>query len=488
MDVRSYWERMEQFRLSRNRCKRYCYGDQWSDRVMVDGQWMREEQYIRSQGSEPLKNNLIRRLVKQVIGLYRAERQQLTGAAALPDISKEMKSMLERVRRDNCADELDARMLEEFLISGLAVQRKTGGWRDGRLGCWTDNVRPDLFFVNSDMCDVRGWDVECVGEIHDMRFEALCEEFARSADDIHRLAAIYSQTDYRGRVQVMLGDFGRSTALAPTFFFPASARHCRVIEVWHRERRPGFLCHHRDQGALSWVDALAPDTDGASASDRLWTVCEEWRCTFLSPFGDVLAERVSPYLHGSHPYVFKAYPFIDGEIHSFVADVIDQQRYANRLITLYDWVMRSSAKGVLLVPEECIPDGYSLADVADEWARFNGVIAVKTRNGAMMPQQIAANAVNIGINELLQTQLNLMEDISGVTGALQGKSSNTGMSGTLYEQQTHNATLSQLDMLDSFRQFIQAGENKDLDNIRQFCQPNSYIQSPANFAVSDDKT
>ena len=45
--------------------------------------------------------------------------------------------------------------------------------------------------------------------------------------------------------------------------------------------------------------------------------------------------------------MFKAYPFIDGEIHSFVADVIDQQRYTNRLITLNDWVIRASAKGVL---------------------------------------------------------------------------------------------------------------------------------------------
>ena len=93
-----------------------------------------------------------------------------------------------------------------------------------------------------------------------------------------------------------------------------------------------------------------------------------------------------------------------------------------------------------------------------------------TRNGAAMPQQISANAVNIGINELLQTQLGFMEDISGVTGALQGKSSKVGISGTLYEQQTHNATLSQLDLLDSFRQFITDGVRKDMSNIEQFMQ------------------
>ena len=65
------WDSADGFRRRRERCKRYCYGDQWGDLVMMDGKWVREEQYIRHMGSEPLKNNLIRRLVKQVLGLYR---------------------------------------------------------------------------------------------------------------------------------------------------------------------------------------------------------------------------------------------------------------------------------------------------------------------------------------------------------------------------------------------------------------------------------
>ena len=63
-EAQGYWQASSDFRIRRERCKRYCYGDQWSDRVMVDGKWMKEDQYIRSMGSEPLKNNLIRRLVK----------------------------------------------------------------------------------------------------------------------------------------------------------------------------------------------------------------------------------------------------------------------------------------------------------------------------------------------------------------------------------------------------------------------------------------
>ena len=73
-----------------------------------------------------------------------------------------------------------------------------------------------------------------------------------------------------------------------------------------------------------------------------WFMDSYWYYYFLSPFGDILTEGETPYAHKEHPYVIKAYPFIDGEIHSFVSDVIDQQRYTNRLITLYDWIMLGS--------------------------------------------------------------------------------------------------------------------------------------------------
>ena len=37
-----------------------------------------------------------------------------------------------------------------------------------------------------------------------------------------------------------------------------------------------------------------------------------------------------------------------------VEDIIDQQRHINRLISLIDFIMGSSAKGVLLVPDNVI--------------------------------------------------------------------------------------------------------------------------------------
>ena len=181
-----------------------------------------------------------------------------------------------------------------------------------------------------------------------------------------------------------------------------------------------------------------------------------------------MREGETPYEHGNHPYVFKAYPFIDGEIHSFVADVIDQQRYTNRLITLYDWIMRASAKGVLMMPEDCLPDGVSVEDIAESWTEFNGVIVYKPSRTGKAPEQVANNSTNIGITELLSLQLKFFEDISGVTGALQGKPGFSGESASHYNQQTDNATKSLLDLLDSFSDFVIDGAYKDVKNMQQF--------------------
>lgn len=193
-----------------------------------------------------------------------------------------------------------------------------------------------------------------------------------------------------------------------------------------------------------------------------------WYFYYLTPFGDILKEGETPFDHKSHPYVFKAYPFIDGEIHSFVADVIDQQRYTNRLITLYDWIMRASAKGVLMMPEDCLPDGVSVDDIAESWTEFNGVIVYKPSKTGRVPEQVANNSTNIGISELLNIQLKFFEDVSGVTGVLQGKPGFSGQSAAHFQQQTQNAVTTLLDLLECYSSFVIDGAYKDVKNIQQF--------------------
>ena len=490
MQAQEAWDSMGRFRRERERNKRYTYGYQWDDVIEVDGRSMTEAEYIKSQGNVPLKNNIIRRLVRTILGVYRSQSKEPTCTARDRDeqrLGETMSTILQCNMQLNRMNDLYARSMEEFLISGFVVHHKWFGWRNDKCDCWTDYVQPNNFFIGNSMRDFRGWDVSLLGEVHDVSFETLCREFAESPGDFERLRSIYSASHSRGLIVRNCDYFGYSRLENYDFLFTSDPSRCRVIEVWRKESKPRYRCHDYNNGNIFKIDVedydvvveaenarrIAQGMSAGMSREEIpvirskWFMDDYWYYYYLTPFGDILREGETPYAHKSHPYVFKAYPYLDGEIHSFVSDVIDQQRYVNRLITMYDWIMRASAKGVLIFPEDCLPKGMDISDIADEWSRFNGVIVVK-KGAKDLPQQVANNSTNIGITELLNLQLKLVEDISGVNGSLQGKPGYSGMSASLYNQQTQNATTSLLDLLESFSTFVIDGAYKDVKNMQQY--------------------
>lgn len=492
LEAQRCWVSMGPFRRERHRMWEYVKGKQWGDYVTVEGETMTEEAYIKKQGNVPLKNNLMRRLVRSVTGVYRDQNKEPTCVARDRDeqvYGETFSTLLQYNGQINNINELHARGFEEFLISGAVVHKKWAGWNkdEPKYDCWTDAIQLNNFFIDANMRDVRGWDVSMLGEVHDIDFGTLCNRYAHSPADYRKLREIYHNAHDRNFIQRYCEDFGKRRLQNYDFLFVSDPSLCKVIEVWRRENKPRYRCHDFNSGELfkieiedkaELVDAVNAERiargvaagmpeDDIPLIEAEWFMDSYWYYYHLTPFGDILEEGETPYNHKSHPYVFKFYPFVDGEVFSYVSDFLDQQRYTNRLITLYDWIMRSSSKGVLLVPEESI-GSMDIEEIADEWSRFNGVIAIKTKNGVPLPQQIANNAVNIGISELLNIQLKFFEDISGVHGALQGKAGASGTSGTLYAQQTHNATTSLLDLLETYSTFVVDGAYKDLKNIQQF--------------------
>lgn len=480
------------YRNDRARNKRYNYGDQWSDIICVDGVRMTEEQYIKQQGNVPLKNNLIRRLTKNVIGSFREQQSEPLCMARDRDeqrYAETLSTLLQYNRQLNHAGELEARTMEEFLIGGLIAHKKTFGWRNERKDCWTDNVQPDSFIPDSNMRDFRGWDCSFVGQIHDYDFNQLCTQYAKSPLDYQRLSKIYAAARDVRSGEYTWEQFGYPhDSVNKDFLIPMDASRCRVIEVWRLESKPRYRCHDWNNGDMYKIDIEDYETIVFDENQRRkaqalqegipqdeipfitveWFMDSYWYYYFLSPFGDILEEGETPYQHKSHPYVFKAYPFIDGEIHSFVADVIDQQRYTNRLIMLEDFIIRASAKGALLVPEDCL-DGRDPQEFADSWAKFNGVIVYtpSKKNPQAVPKQVTANSTNIGLHELLSLQLKFFEDISGVNGAMQGKASFAGESGSHAQAMLQSAAVSLVDIFESFADFQQEGAYKDVKNIQQ---------------------
>ncbi|MDE5585652.1 MAG: hypothetical protein K2I92_04815 [Muribaculaceae bacterium] len=423
------WSRLAGFRADRARCKRFVYGEQWDD-LVPDGQGMiTEAEYIRNLGQLPMKNNILRRILRNVIGLYRSQYKVPCLSAKDSGLSgrslREANAARRRWFQENHMEELAPRLLEEFLISGI-VAVKAEGRR-------ILPVTPDNFFFHSAGYDPRGLDIDLIGERHTVGFGTLMERFCESADDYLRLIESYPP-ETRG------------------------SEGCLIIEVWHKEWNLFGLIHDREKATLRVVP-IEPATDRDKLPDnrspdfrKVRTFVKSgWRRTWYASDGTMLRRSG---LMERHPYIFKAYPFLDGEVHSYIGDLIDQQKYVNRLITLYDFIMKSSAKGVLLFPDECIPTGMDLQDVADEWSRFNGVIPFKAKPGVPLPTQVSGNAANIGITDLLKVEMQMLEDISGVSPTLQGKLTANSTSGTLFAQQNAAAQTSLLDILRSFTDFL----------------------------------
>lgn len=442
------WEEMSEFRSKRLRYKMFAYGNQWSDITAdAEGRVVTEGELARREGKKPMTNNLIRRLIKCIIGRFRMERAE-----------REPDQQLELIYRLNNLDELDCRLLEEFLISGCAIQKITRERRIGGDGVWVDNVNPRNFFVNS-VSDPRGHDMERIGMLHDMSLREAVMRFSRGdRGNALEIARIFKDEQ----------PFG--TGLYESGFFAGGRGKCRVAEVWTIESEERLVCHDPAAGTISYAPAARKNDierenvyrrkNGIRPIKFRWELAASWRCRWLAPDGTLLDEYSSPMPDGGHPFVVKFYPLTDGEIHPLVEDVIDQQIHINRLITLIDQMISVSAKGTLLFPANQLLPGWTSEMVANAWSRPGAMIPYNPIGNAE-PHQVSTNASNMGAHELLQLQMNMFEDVSGVNNALLGKTlpaANVGAE--RYESEMRNSMASVYDIIRTFEHLCEMRDDK----------------------------
>ncbi|MCM1163112.1 MAG: hypothetical protein NC339_02515 [Muribaculaceae bacterium] len=407
--AREAWNSASSMRATRRMLKLFTYGRQW-DAILSGADsttpLSNYEEYCLRNNRRPLTNNLLRSLVKSVVGRFRlnlADEHPKPGSAELA------------LRESNRLDELDARALEEFLISGCAIQRVVIERRFEGQKVWVDNVNPSRFFCNR-FLDPRGTDLRLVGMLHDMSLPELCLRFGHGSRRRHRdLAAIFAHSTPRSTVTELA-----TAADDVTFHYPSERSLCRVVEVWTFEidKRRGPV----------------------------------WKCRFYSADGTLIDETLSPFAHRSHPFVLNFYPLTDGEVHPFIEDVIDQQRHINLLISSIDQILSHSAKGVLLFPTDALPPGVSISEAATMWGKPGGVIPVNP-SARRMPEEISASGRSEGASGLLDIELRLFQQISGVTNALQGQAPSGTTSASLYESQVQNSAVALLDIFETFNSF-----------------------------------
>ena len=460
--ARDAWLAAEPFRRRRDRYKRYTYGDQWSD-IVADrhGCPTEESKLIVRSGKKPLTNNMIRQIVKTVIGRYRS--------SCRDENIYEASSSRRRYVADNSLLELDCRMLEEFLISGCAIQRIARESRRGVSRLWIDNVDPRSFFVNT-FRDPRGNDIDLIGMAHDLAFPDVVSRFAgNDPAKAARLANLFASSAANNVLQVenLIGEADNSF----DDFLSTSTGRCRVIEVWTLDCRNTLLCHDLAEATAykiannhSMRSSLSEINDGRRSDSKApvktrGSIEFVWRCRWYAPDGSLLAAYDSPYPHRSHPFAVKFYPLTDGEIHSFVEDVIDQQRCINRMTVLIDHMIGASAKGVLLFPQDQKPKNVDWQDIADTWAQSNGVIPI-TGMGPHLPSQVVTSTKDHGAYQLLALQMKLFENISGITDVIAGRNVPSSTGSAMFESQLQNSAVALADLIDSFSAFRKDRDNK----------------------------
>lgn len=445
------WNQGAALRERRRRFKDFTYGRQWGDVVPTPDGPMTEEAYALSLGKRPITNNLIRQMVKSVVGRFR---HRLLDPETT---SSRVEPIPDEIRRRNLLDELDSRLLEEFLISGCAVQRVATGRRIAGDGVWVDNISPNRFFVNR-FTDPRATDIELVGCLHDMSLREVVLRFAgrlMSEEEIRRVYAADYVFDGSATAGTSVGEASESG-----FFNAEGADRCRVIEVWTLESRKLCQCLDTATGRVYTVEPssrLEEINRRRASLDRPAIEIREkntarWHCTYFTPDGQTLLEGDSPFPHGLHPFVVKFYPMTDSEVHPFVEDIIDQQRYVNRLVTLVDHIMSHSAKGVLLYPVESFTKEVGWDAIRRQWSRPDGIIPYNGREGTK-PEQVNPSGTNAGASELLALEMKLMEQVSGVSGALSGQLPSSITSSSTYQSSIENASIALLDIFETFQTF-----------------------------------
>jgi len=488
-----YWSSGDGFRTRRARSRRYYRGDQWGDIIFnPDTQtYMTEDSYIRLQGKVPLKQNKIRPLVKNLIGQYRTD---TTKAAVIARkrvdavVSEMLTNTLQYGINVNEGREKDTRLFEEFLLSGAAVQ-KIGFEYFPKLQSdevKLRNVPIPHMFSTPNIKNVED-DIKFIGQMHDMYVKDIIAGFAqdseKKAKEISEIYGYVSDPNIVGGIS--------APALGPDyidsldFYTSVETDKGRVFEIWYERNEWRLRCHDmqkgetfimplsgknaideenraRYQNALAQFAVQYPEMPEQELKEYTMSMVplieykksyeSYWYVKFLSPYGHLLYEMETPYEHKSHPYTMILYPLVDGEAWGFVEDIIDQQRYINRMVTLLDSIIGATAKGVLIIDKNSIPDDMKLEDIAQRWTEVNGVIALNLKKGAVMPEQMAAKSSNVGIHEMLALQERYLSEDSGVSGAIQGQDGK-GKSGTLFAQETQNSTLNSKDYFESFNNY-----------------------------------
>lgn len=488
------WQALYDLRKRRERNINYCFIDQWSDWVYDEkGKLVRESLRIAKRtGGVALQNNHLIKIVHSLSGLYSKQSTEPVCFARSPNCDEKadvMTNALQANWQNNMMPDILVSEMEEMLYGGMSVVMEEWTTINGVEDAYTFVIEPSHFYFESAGIDPLHRDVELIGHFEDYSLGALAARFARSKYDYKQLEYIYAP--YIARQQSILPNGQQTDKLKDPYWDVSDRDMCRVYHVWTKEHKLRYRCkdimdfdqplYRIEPEQLPLVTAenearLAQAEDAGMAREDVplieYTPVFDtyWHYQALAPGGLILEEYDSPYEHGSHPYTFKIYEYINGDVIPYMSPVIDQQRYINRLVTLFDIVIQASAKGITMIPKSCVPNNMSEAEFARSIRETGNFIFYDDKDGRSMnkPEVVVSNTNMTGITDMLQLQLGFIPDITSVSEALQGKTAKSGTSASRYALESQNSTTSVSALLLKFGSFEQQVAEKKMQVIHQY--------------------
>ena len=497
------WNALDEARRKMRRSLMYSYGDQWGDYVTDPDTLspITEGDLIKKNGKVPLKNNMIAPILSNIDGQLRQNLMRPVCVARDQSenrVGEMMSIAIEYVHDINEMEEVDADSMRMLLNGGMIAQRVEYGVNptNEKRDVWVYPVNPSRLFFNTNMEDVRMWDLTCIGELFDLPLDALLSHFGTTPEKKRRIMDIYGtvQGAVHGGNRAMQGDESKNLS----FYSPSRSDLCRVVLGWKLESRDAYRWSDSARGSWGYMpydeesrkeldaenerrrkegDASGKSEDELLLVDYTYATERYWYYRFMTPYGDVLQEGRSPYWHGEHNYVLHLYPMVQGKLGNFVEQFIDQQRAINRTATLIDFIRGTSSKGVLVVDDDAF-ESMSREEVIDEYVRYNGVLFVKLKPGQSIDgvvRQYNSGAAIAGDFELLNLQIRLINEISGVNSAMQGQAPKAGTPASLYAQQVQNSSLNLKGLFDSFKMFRRRRDSKVMKTVQQYYTESRYI-------------
>lgn len=474
------WQSLAQDRERRRKARDYLFGDQWGETITTpDGETKTERRAIEEQGREPWEMNRVRPIIRNLKGQLRqneSDRQVFAVDREDTEAAQMMTHALREARKINRLNSLEAQAFVEHLLAGKACFRVNYRYIDryDRSEVDVETVNTLRLFYNNDLNDRRARDLRIIGELHDMELEEVKNAFApRDPELAEAIEAYYGTAKQRTLTQPMSG-FHRHDGL--NFRTPTNTDLCRVIEAWRRESHTKRIVHDHEAGKLYDVtgrlteeqiqrENAARQKAGEKPLELTQRRERVWVGYYLTPTGEILWSGETPYAHDQHPYVLGFGDFLDGEVRGLMHDLIDQQRLYNRMVQIMDLGLSTAARGVLMIPEEMVPEGMTPDDFADEWTKANGTIVYQATQDSgeplpaqHTPEQVFSNSIPAGAFDWLAKMDEEMKQASGVMGPQMGADAKSDTPASLYNQQIVQSQTTNLDQFETFFETL-----RDLD-------------------------